>query len=259
MFRSQFKSLVNGVRGGLRRLGYDVVRYRQLPRDLDPEIARIVREASEFTMTSVQRLAALCEAVQYIEQNRIEGDIVECGVWRGGSVLAAIKTLQLIGGASRTFHLFDTFEGMTPPTEKDVEFDGKSAQELLQSSDRNDASSVWCYAPLEGVRAVLSSTGYNSERLVFVKGRVEETLPAFAPDRIALLRLDTDWYESTKHELEHLYPRLVDGGMLIIDDYGHWEGARKAVDEYIARNRLPLMLHRIDYSGRCAVKVSQTG
>ena len=170
-------------------------------------------------------------------------------------MLAAIKTLQLIGGSERCFHLFDTFEGMTPPTERDVEFDGKTAQELLQSSDRNDSSSVWCYAPLEGVRAVLSSTGYNPDRLVFVKGRVEDTLPAHAPERIALLRLDTDWYESTRHELEHLYPRLVQGGVLIIDDYGHWQGARRAVDEYIGENRLPLLLNRIDYSGRCAVKV----
>jgi len=255
MFSNQFKSLANHIRAGLRRIGFDVVRYRELPRDLDTGIARIVREASEFTMTSVQRLAALCEAVRYVENNGIEGDIVECGVWRGGSVLAAIRTLQLIGSADRTFHLFDTFEGMTPPTDKDVEFDGETAQNLLQSSDRNDANSVWCYAPLEGVRAVLSSTGYNPDRLVFVQGRVEDTLPAQAPERIALLRLDTDWYESTRHELEHLYPRLVPGGVLIIDDYGHWQGARRAVDEYIAENQLPLLLNRIDYSGRCAVKV----
>jgi hypothetical protein len=207
----------------------------------------------------VQRLAALCEAVRYIEENGIEGDIVECGVWRGGSMLAAIRTLQLIGNADRTLHMFDTYEGMTPPTDQDVEFDGKTAQELLSSSNREDAESVWCNAPLEAVRALLSSTGYSPDRLFYVKGRVEETLPASAPARIALLRLDTDWYESTKHELEHLYPRLVQGGVLIIDDYGHWQGARKAVDEYIARNKLPLMLHRIDYSGRCAVKIDRAG
>ena len=256
MSSTLYRSLTGFVRNGLRRLGYDIVRYRQLPRDLDPRITKIVREASEYTMTSVQRVAALCEAIGYIVENDIEGDIVECGVWRGGSMLAAIRTLQMHGNAERNIHLFDTFEGMTLPTEADVEFNGKTAQELLNSSDPNDAESVWCYAPIEGVRAVLTSTGYDAQKLKFVKGRVEDTLPAAAPDRIALLRLDTDWYESTKHELEHLYPRLVPGGVLIIDDYGHWQGARRAVDEYIGRNRLGLLLHRIDYSGRCAVKVS---
>src|ERR1051325_10354963 len=89
-----------------------------------------------------------------------------------------------------------------------------------------------------------------------LEGTVEETIPAQAPERIALLRLDTDWYESTRHELVHLYPRLVPGGVLIIDDYGHWEGARKAVDEYIAQNNLRLFLNRIDYAGRLAIKPS---
>ena len=81
---------------------------------------------------------------------------------------------------------------------------------------------------------MLHGTGYPPERIHFVRGPVEETLPAGAPDEIALLRLDTDWYESTRHELEHLYPRLAAGGVLLVDDYGHWEGARKAVDEYFA-------------------------
>ena len=249
------KSLAKHVRSGVRRMGYDVVRYRELPRDLDPRVATIVREASEFTMTSLQRILSLCEAVRYIVENQIEGDVVECGVWRGGSMLAAIKALQLYGDVDRTCRLYDTFEGMTPPSDYDVEIDGKTALELLKSSDRNEADSVWCYAPLEGVKALLCSTGYKPDRLVFVKGRVEDTLPASAPNSIALLRLDTDWYESTKHELEHLYPRLVAGGVLIIDDYGHWQGARRAVDEYVSQNRLALLLHRIDYSGRCAVKI----
>jgi hypothetical protein len=235
-------------------LGFDVVRYNALPRDLDPEIVRIVQDVREYTMTSSQRVAALCESVKYVVDSQIEGDIVECGVWRGGSMMAVAKTLRWLGDSSRTLRLFDTFEGMTPPTDNDVEFDGQTARTLLASSDKNDAESVWCYAPLEGVRAVLSETGYDPERLVFVQGRVEDTLPESAPEQIALLRLDTDWYESTRYELEHLYPRLVPGGVLIIDDYGHWQGARKAVDEYISKHRLPILLQRIDYSGRSAIK-----
>jgi O-methyltransferase len=86
-------------------------------------------------------------------------------------------------------------------------------------------------------------------------GKVEDTFPKDTPDKIAILRLDTDWYESTRHELIHLYPKLSIGGVLIIDDYGHWEGARKAVDEYINDNTLRILLNRIDYTGRIAVKM----
>jgi hypothetical protein len=98
------------------------------------------------------------------------------------------------------------------------------------------------------------ATGYPAERVHLVRGPVEETLPAAAPERLALLRLDTDWYASTRHELEHLYPRLVDGGVLIVDDYGHWQGARQAVDEYFAGTAPPPLLHRIDYTARIGVK-----
>ena len=87
-----------------------------------------------------------------------------------------------------------------------------------------------------------------------VKGKVEDTLPGHAPDHIAVLRLDTDWYASTKHEMEHLYPRLARGGVLIIDDYGHWAGSRQAVDEYLAEHGIHLLLNRTDYTGRMALK-----
>jgi len=254
MLGKVYRRIAEECRRVVQRMGFDVVRYYALPRDLDPEIARIVQSVREYTMTSTQRVAALCEAVKYIVDSRIEGDIVECGVWRGGSMMAVAKTLRWLGDDSRTLRLFDTFEGMTPPTDNDVEFDGKTASALLASSDRNDAESVWCTAPLEGVKAVLSQTSYDPDKLEFVQGRVEDTLPDSAPERIALLRLDTDWYESTRHEMLHLYPRLAQKGVIIIDDYGEWQGAQKAIDEYIAEHNLCLLLNRIDRSGRIAVK-----
>jgi O-methyltransferase len=249
-----FRPLIKWTRQGLRALGLDVVRYDALPHDLDPRIARIVRLARPYTMTSLPRLVALCECVRYIVENRIEGDFVECGVWRGGSMMAVASMLLALGDRSRRLYLYDTYDGMTQPTEKDIEFSGKRAETLLASSDKADEASVWCYAPLEAVKKVVLGTGYDPSKVNFVQGRVEDTIPGVAPERIALLRLDTDWYESTRHELVHLYPRLVTGGVLIIDDYGHWLGARQAVDEYLSRHELPLMLHRIDYSGRCAIK-----
>jgi len=148
-------------------------------------------------------------------------------------------------------YLFDTFEGMTEPTAKDVDYTGKKASQVMQDvpGDRCDD------APLEQVKEVLYGTGYPRERIYFVRGRVEETIPASAPDSISLLRLDTDWYDSTRHELVHLFPRLSKAGVIIIDDYGHWQGSRQACDEYFAQNRIPILLNRIDYSGRIALKL----
>jgi O-methyltransferase len=237
-----------------RAIGFEFRRIGALPHDVDPETAATIRAVRPYTMTSTQRLVALCDAVRYLVQARIKGDIVECGVWRGGSMMAVARTLLQQGDGGRDLHLFDTFEGMTEPGEADISLEGESAVELLRTSSRSDPASVWCYAPLDEVRVAMGSTGYDPAKTRFVQGRVEDTLPRHAPERIALLRLDTDWYESTRHTLEQLYPRLAVGGVLILDDYGHWQGARRAVDEYIAGNELALYLHRIDYSGRCAIK-----
>jgi O-methyltransferase len=213
-----------------------------------------VRFVSPYTMTSPERIRALCSAVRYIEQAGIEGAVVECGVWRGGSMMAVARTLSNVGAATRDLFLFDTFDGMTEPSEKDITLTGKSAKRLLQQSAKTEEDRVWCYAPQERVAEALALTGYPQGLVHLVPGRVEETLPAAAPKQIALLRLDTDWYESTRHELETLFPRLSRGGVLIIDDYGHWQGARRAVDEYVQTHRLKLLLHSIDYTGRIAVK-----
>jgi hypothetical protein len=201
-------------------------------------------------MTSPERMYALYESVRYIVAAGIPGDIVECGVWRGGSSVMAAVTLAEIG-ATRRLWLYDTFEGMPPPGEHDVRYSGEHARASLKSEERvAGAANDWAWATLDDVRANLAATGHAD--VEYVVGRVEETIPANAPGQIALLRLDTDWYESTRHELEQLYPRLAEGGVLIIDDYGHWQGARRAVDEYFA-NR-PILLNRIDYTGRIAVK-----
>jgi len=247
--------ILNAVRQLVRSKGYDIVRYNALPGDLDSSVQDTVRAVRPFTMTSGPRVVALCEAVQYVIDARVPGDIVECGVWRGGSMMAIARTLVQRGDWTRHLHLFDTFEGMTAPTDKDVSFFGDTAEHLLNTENRSDASSVWCIASLEEVRDNMESTGFPAAQIHCIKGRVEDTIPEHAPPTIALLRLDTDWYESTRHELEHLYPRLVTGGVLILDDYGHWQGARKAVDEYFAQRGKPPLLQRIDYSGRLAIKV----
>jgi O-methyltransferase len=239
-------------------LGYDIVRYRPpdvagLPLDLSADDRAVIERIAGFTMTSIDRQIALVQAVRHIVRSGIPGCFVECGVWRGGSAMAVAMTLAQEGDTTRDLFLFDTFEGMSPPTAEDQTLDGVRASSLLAHAEKN--SGVWCYADLNDVRANMASMDYPPGKIHYVKGAVEVTLPGNGPNvPIALLRLDTDWYESTRHEMVHLFPRLHKGGVLIVDDYGHWQGARKAVDEYLARQERRYFLHRIDYTGRLLIK-----
>jgi O-methyltransferase len=222
------------------------------PRDYDQEARAIIRAVRPYTMTDPDKVFALIQASRYVARHSIPGDVVECGVWRGGSMQAAARTLLAAGDSSRDLYLFDTYEGMPPPSEQDVRHDDRPASELLAGADP-ETSKVWAMATLDDVREGFGHVGYPAERVHFVKGLVEDTIPGSAPERIAILRLDTDWYESTRHELEHLYPRLVPGGVLLLDDYGYWKGARQAVDEFLEETGERLLLTRMA-SGRIAVK-----
>jgi O-methyltransferase len=196
---------------------------------------------------------ALWEATRYVTRAGIEGDYVECGVWRGGSSILAGLTFAAAGD-SRRLWLYDTFEGMPDPSDRDREFDAERPVGDRWDEVKAEDGVVFAYAALEEVKANVRGAGIPDERVEYVAGKVEQTIPARAPERIALLRLDTDFYESTKHELEQLYPRLEPGGVLIIDDYGHWAGAREAVDEYFDGHPGAPLLSRVDYTGRIAVK-----
>ncbi|MBD2327826.1 TylF/MycF/NovP-related O-methyltransferase [Alkalinema sp. FACHB-956] len=224
------------------------------PSDFDENSIAVIRSVQPYTMTSVERIFALMQAVEYVVRADIPGAVVECGVWQGGSMMAVAQTLQRWGDTDRDLYLFDTYEGMPQPTEADVDYSGNPAAAEFEAMKKTADSSDWCYASIEQVRQNLASTGYPAHRVNLIKGKVEDTIPAQAPDKIAILRLDTDWYESTHHELIHLFPRLVGGGVLIIDDYGHWQGSRRATDEYLAEHQVPLLLNRVDYTARIAVK-----
>jgi len=248
------------VRSLIRYFGVDIVRYypasgTNLPPlpDVSTNDLAILKQVVGRTMTSVERQATLVSAVRHLARAQIKGCLVECGVWRGGSSMVAALTLIEERQTDRQLYLFDTFQGMTVPTDADRSVYGVSAQELL---DRDvSRTGVWCVADLADVQRGMKSTGYPIDHIHYVQGPVETTIPGQSPaEPIALLRLDTDWYESTRHELVHLFPRLVDGGILIVDDYGAWEGARKAVDEYLAELPRPLYLHRIDDTGRLLIK-----
>lgn len=242
-----------------RALGYLFRSYcppeARLP-DCAPEDLALYRRLQPYTMTSAERMCGLIGAVRYVVQNQIPGDIVECGVWRGGSMMSVALTLLGLGLRDRHLYLFDTYAGMTAPGENDrSQFGESDPKEHYKASLAVDGTSNWSFASLEEVKANLLSTGYPADKLHFIKGSVENTLPEHAPTQISLLRLDTDFYDSTKHELIHLFPLLVKFGVLILDDYGHWEGQKTAVDEYFSTNKIPMLLSRLDYTGRIAVKV----
>lgn len=245
------------IKGTFRRLGYDLVRrdarlHPEFPPDTSLWERYTFAAVKPYTMTSVERVTALVRAVRHVDLTGLPGDFVECGVWRGGSSMAIALALIAIGDTSRHLFLFDTFSGMPPPSTQDVTLDGQDAATMLERGEAHPW--VVARASLDEVRANVASTGYPMDKVHFVEGRVEDTVPAAAPQRIALLRLDTDWYESTKHELVHLYPRVVPHGITIIDDYGHWRGAKAATDEYLARLRPVPFLNRIDYTARLLIK-----
>ena len=213
----------------------------------------IIRACKPYSMSSQERILAVINAVDYVVRAGIPGGFVECGVYKGGCSMAAAMTYARAGRTDVDLHLFDTFEGMPAATEADFYLkDGTPAETMFPDG-------AWCYAPDAEVRTNMERTGYPMDRVRLVKGKVEDTLPTAAPDRIAVLRLDTDWYSSTRHEMEHLYPRLSPGGVLIIDDYGHWSGSQRAVDEYLDAHGIHLLLARTDYTGRMAVKPTGRG
>ena len=232
---------------------------QQLP-DLAAADQAIIEQVRPYTMTSEARLEALLAATDYVLDAGIDGAFVECGVWRGGSMMAVILRLLERGVTDRDIYLYDTFEGMTEPTKEDVSDYSPAALETWQQAQGSNEKAWDGFFNAEvfnedSVRERLQATGYPAQRLHFVKGKVEDSVPQTLPPQTAVLRLDTDWYTSTQHEMQYLYPLLVSGGVVIIDDYGHWKGCRQAVDEYFAQpEHCQPLLHRVDYTCRQGIK-----
>jgi O-methyltransferase len=212
------------------------------------DLNNFIEKVQPFSMTSVERITELYNSLEYIRTNNIDGDIVECGVWKGGNIIGIIEYLKYHNILDKSVWLYDTFEGMTSPEEIDVDLDNKKASDILNS--------VLCYSSLTEVKQNLSKSEFNNERLKFIVGDVSETLliESNKPNKISLLRLDTDWYKSTKDELIHLYPILVNDGVLIVDDYGHWKGSKTATDEFFEENNISLEIIKIDYTGIKIIK-----
>ena len=246
----------------IKKMGYSLSRINPnkpgvFPDIKDAEFWGIYKSCSAFTMTSVERMYALYSSVNYVLSNGIKGSFVECGVWRGGSAMLIAKMLINRNCTDRKIYLYDTFEGMPAPSGNDINLNGVDASEILRQGEPDLKDPAWCIANLADVQANMRSTNFPLENIVYIKGKVEETIPGNMPDaNIALLRLDTDWYESTRHELIYLFPRLELNGIIIIDDYGHWEGCKKAVDDYLKEHKINILLNRVDYTCRVGIKTS---
>jgi O-methyltransferase len=201
-----------------------------------------------YTMTSSERINELFNSLEYIRHNKIDGDFVECGVWKGGNILGIMEYLYHHNMTDRNVWLYDTFQGMTEPEEIDVDLREQKASDILQQ--------VLCYSSINEVRKNLSFSNFPIKNVKFIIGDICETLNINSniPTKISLLRLDTDWYKSTKKEMDVLYPILSNRGVLIVDDYGHWKGSKLAVDEYFKNIKITPLIEKIDYTGIKVIK-----
>jgi O-methyltransferase len=263
MDRVIFK-ITGQIRKFLKKIGLEVHRAKHrnsvwFPSELEAAEKDIIQNVldNEWTMVSFERAVSTALAVKYVLENGIEGDFVECGVWRGGNSIIAAKLFSLHRSDRRVW-LYDTFTGMTEPTAKDVDMYGAEALKNFNNLPRNSSETrFWCISSLEEVKDNFRKSKLQDSNLKFIVGDVLETLneKVNIPEKISVLRLDTDWYESTFKELEILYPRLTSKGCLIIDDYGHWNGSRVAVDEYFSKSKHRPFLHPIDNTGRIGIKI----
>lgn len=239
------------------RIGYRLIKIPQpekWPPDIEPAFTALYERTKPCTMVNTERSYALYKAIEYLHTNKITGDIVECGVWKGGSMMLAAIALKKLGDTSRHIYLYDAFRGLPPPTEKDVFV--RSGQPIMNKWEKtkHGNTNLWCYTTREECEKNMRTTGYPMEKIHIVDGWVEDTVPQNTPKQIALLRLDLDFYKATKHVLPHLFPKISSLGIFLSDNYGVFEGEQDAINEYLKESgNSNIFLSRIDEQGRIAV------
>lgn len=211
---------------------------------------KLINKCLQYSMTNFERMWSLIQSFHHVRQESLVGDFVECGVWKGGNIILLKKLIEKFN-LKKNIYGFDTFEGMVEPTFYDVNYNNKSAKKMFDEHKKKDIGFAMC--SLDDVKRNIKKNT-KTDNIFLIKGKVENTLKnkKKLPKNISILRLDTDFYQSTKIELEILFPRLVKGGVLIVDDYGFWKGAKKAVDEYFCDYRQ--FMHYVDHSCRLLIK-----
>lgn len=245
------KNLINKT---FNQFGYSIINNNQKIVELSEKDKNLINLISNYSMTPKIRIFNLLQALRYLKNKKIPGDYVECGVWKGGNILLLKKFLETEDLHQRNIYAYDTFEGMTKPDENDFEISNNDFATKLLKKDKSKKTNVWGICSLEEVKKNISKHVKNLNNINFIKGPVENTLNENknTPEKISLLRLDTDWYQSTKKELEVLYEKVESGGIIIIDDYGHWGGSKKAVDEFFSNKFV--WMHYVDYACRLIIK-----
>jgi O-methyltransferase len=189
------------------------------------------------------------EAIIYCEEHNINGSFVECGVASGLQEVIICDTIIKSNYKLRHIFMFDTFSGNTMPGEKDytiynnrsnVHYTNTQIIDICTNHRNNHNGKNLCEESLYTVKNNIKTTNYPEEYLHFIEGDIMETLnnPINIPSEIAILRLDTDWYDSSKFELQKLFKNVVDGGVIILDDYYLWNGQKEATDEFLKENNL---------------------
>ena len=224
------------------------------PTEIEPKNKKLIEFVKPNSMSSNIRLHELINSIDYILRNNIKGDFVECGIWRGANLVVMQKLLERNEIDNIKVFGYDTFDGMSEPSKYDYDLIGNKAEDLMNKTPKKEGRGIWAYSTFQRVKNIIDNSVDSPENIKLIKGKVEETLiqKKNLPKKISLLRLDTDFYESTKVEMEVLYPLLVKGGVLIIDDYGHFKGARKAVDDYFQNQQI--WLKYVDITCRLYIK-----
>ena len=237
----------------MKILNYEIRKVNEKKKDII-EVSKyekkLINKCLQYSMTNFERMWSLIQSFHHVRQESLVGDFVECGVWKGGNIILLKKLIEKFN-LKKNIYGFDTFEGMVEPSFYDVNYNNKSAKKMFDEHKKKDIGFAMC--SLDDVSSNIKKNT-KTDNIFLIKGKVENTLKnkKKLPKKISILRLDTDFYESTKIELEILFPRLVKGGVLIVDDYGFWKGAKKAVDEYFCDYRQ--FMHYVDHSCRLLIK-----
>ena len=196
---------------------------------------RLIHSLRDYTAVLPTRLGTLHRLARDIDQHSVRGDVVECGVYNGGSA-ALMASVCTRSPMDRKIWLFDSFEGLPQPTERD----GEKARGCIW----------WCHGDLAKVRTIFDKLRISDSGVHIVKGWFRNTFPGVDIGEIALLHIDADWYDSVRLCFERFYENVQPGGYIVIDDYGHWEGCRRATDEFLKERSIEVKLTRVDYTGR---------
>ena len=250
--KNLIKNIINKL---IVSTGYSLINNNQKIVELNNNDKKLINLAQTYSMTPQIRIFNLLQSLRYLKNKKIDGDYVECGVWKGGNIILFKKFIEDEDeNSKKKIYAFDTYEGMTEPDKNDYDISSNIPADILLKGDKAKRTNIWGICNLENVKKNIQSCVNSTENIKFIKGPVETTLndTSNLPDKISLLRLDTDWYNSTKKELDVLYDKVMPGGIIIIDDYGHWGGSKKAVDDFFLNKYV--WMHYVDYACRLIIK-----